>query len=73
MTSLGQIEKTAKVIIKWQSSEGPRGKCSVNYKNMRVERWDMKQITGESGKRGCLLLHAGELGVSTMGSCPIIV
>jgi hypothetical protein len=29
--------------------------------------------TGESGKRGCLLLHAGELGVSTMGSCPIIV
>ena len=51
MTSLGQIEKTAKVIIKWQSSEGPRGKCSVNYKNMRVERWDMKQITGESGKR----------------------
>lgn len=33
-----------------KSSEGPPGKWSVNYENMRMEKWDLKQITEKSEK-----------------------
>lgn len=51
MKSLGRIEKMAKPYHKvGKSSEGPPGKWSVNYENMRMEKWDLKQITEKSEK-----------------------